>query len=103
MPKFEFKKNMIIGMVHLLPLINTTHYKDNNEEIINRAIEDAKTLEGANVDAIMVENMGDSPLRETLKHEQAIMLAVILHQKLCSRFIDMSYIFRSNWPNIFNR
>lgn len=78
MPKFEFKKNMIIGMVHLLPLINTTHYKDNNEEIIKRAIEDAKTLEGANVDAIMVENMGDSPLRETLKHEQAIMLAVIV-------------------------
>lgn len=75
--KFEINQNLIIGMVHCLPLVNTKDYKNNNDEILKRAIEDAVTLEKAGVGAIMVENMGDNPLKETLDHEQAIQLAVI--------------------------
>ncbi|OQA78885.1 MAG: putative sgc region protein SgcQ [Tenericutes bacterium ADurb.Bin239] len=72
-----FKKNLVIGMVHLKPLIGTPDYKDNNKEIIKWAINDAKTLEKAGVDAIMIENMGDNPLGEKLNFEQAIFLSAV--------------------------
>lgn len=75
--KFEFKQNMVIGMIHCDALVGTPYYKNNDDEIIKKALEDAVTLEKAGVDAIMIENMGDTPLKETLEHEQAIFLAMI--------------------------
>lgn len=70
-------KRFVIGMVHLLPLPGTMGFEDNMEEISDQAVHDAKTLADAGVDAVMVENMGDNPLGETLDTEQRVALAAV--------------------------
>jgi len=70
-------KKPLIGMVHCLPLLNTPGFKNNMEEVIKRAVTDAKTLEEAGMHAIIVENMGDGPLGIKLDFEQQISLAVV--------------------------
>jgi membrane complex biogenesis BtpA family protein len=51
----------IIGMVHLLPLPGAPRYRGSLSEVTDAACRDATTLSEAGVDAIMVENFGDSP------------------------------------------
>ena len=70
-------KKPIMGMVHCLPLPGTPNYKDNMEEIIERAIIDAITLEKAGVDAIIIENISDYPLGVELDFEQRIALTTV--------------------------
>lgn len=70
-------KKPLIGMVHCLPLLNTPDFENNMEEVIKRAVFDARTLEAGGMDAIIVENMGDSPLGRTLDFEQQISLAAV--------------------------
>lgn len=60
-----FKKKMVIGMVHLLPMPGNAAYRNNKEEIIKNAIEDAKTLIDCGVDAISLENFSDWPQYST--------------------------------------
>lgn len=68
-------KGFIIGMVHLDALPGSASFKDNCSFIIERALEDAKTLESAGVDAIMVENMGDLPFTAKLNKSQVAALS----------------------------
>ncbi|MBQ1878569.1 MAG: BtpA/SgcQ family protein [Erysipelotrichaceae bacterium] len=56
-----FKKKMVIGMVHLLPLPANAAYRGDKQQIIDWALEDAKVLIDAGVDAIMLENFSDWP------------------------------------------
>lgn len=70
-------KDFVIGMVHCLPLPGTVGFKDNCDEIIERAVQDAITLEKGGVDAIMIENMLDDPLGLTLDIEQSVALSAI--------------------------
>lgn len=51
----------IIGMVHLLPLPGSPGCVHGMEEIIARALEDARALAEGGVDGIIVENMWDLP------------------------------------------
>ncbi len=51
----------VIGMVHLLPLPANAAYKNNKDEIVEYALEDAHTLIDCGVDAIMLENFNDWP------------------------------------------
>ncbi len=51
----------VIGMVHLLPLPANAAYKNNKDEIVEHALEDAHTLIDCGVDAIMLENFNDWP------------------------------------------
>lgn len=60
-----FNKKKVIGMVHLLPMPGNASYRDNKEEIIKFAIEDAKTLIDCGVDAISLENFSDWPQYST--------------------------------------
>ncbi len=60
-----FNKKVVIGMVHLLPMPGNAAYRDNKEEIIRNAIEDAKTLIDCGVDAISLENFSDWPQYST--------------------------------------
>lgn len=69
-------KKFVIGMVHCLPLPGTAGYKNNIEQIYSQAVQDAKTLERAGVDAIIIENMGDGPFNVLLDVEQQICLAI---------------------------
>lgn len=64
----------IIGMVHCLPLPGTVLYDGDFEKIINQAVQDAITLEKAGVDALIVENMGDTPFAALLNKPQVAAL-----------------------------
>lgn len=65
----------IIGMVHCLPLPGTAGFDGDYEKIIKHAVNDALTLEKAGVDAIIVENMGDTPFGAMLTTAQTAALS----------------------------
>lgn len=54
-------KQPIIGVLHLLPLPGSPHYGGDAERIRKQALADADTLAEGGVDAIMIENFGDTP------------------------------------------
>ena len=70
-----FDKKCIIGMVHTLALPGTTNYDGNMQRVIDRAVQDAKTLSDAGVDALIVENFNDYPFTNYLQPEQLAALA----------------------------
>jgi uncharacterized protein len=74
---FGKERNVIIGMVHCLPLPGTPRYDGDSRRIIDQAVNDALTLQKAGVDGIIVENMGDDPFGIEMDSEQAIALAAI--------------------------
>lgn len=74
---FENGKRAVIGMVHCLALPGTPGYCGDMEKITEQALADAVNLEKAGCDAIIVENMGDSPFAEFLAVEQTAALAAI--------------------------
>ncbi|WP_297489846.1 BtpA/SgcQ family protein [Thermococcus sp.] len=57
----DFGKKPLIGMVHLKPLPGSYRYGGNFDDVIESALRDAKTIEKAGFDAVMVENFGDVP------------------------------------------
>ncbi|WP_435159343.1 BtpA/SgcQ family protein [Haladaptatus sp. DFWS20] len=69
----------IIGMVHLSSLPGSPGYDGNFDTIRTRALTDAHTLESGGVDAIMVENFGDSPFYrdDVPKHIVASMTRIV--------------------------
>lgn len=71
---FSAGAGTIIGMVHCLPLPGTAGYGGSMEQILERARQDAVTLEKAGMDAVIVENMGDSPFAAKLDTEQVCAL-----------------------------
>lgn len=60
----------IVGMVHCLPLPGTCGFSGDYRKIIDQAVQDAQTLERAGVDAVIVENMGDTPFAALLDKAQ---------------------------------
>lgn len=71
---FNASEKLIIGMVHCLPLPGTPSFDGDFDKILNRAISDARTLQKAGVNAIIVENMGDSPFAAKMDIEQVTAL-----------------------------
>ncbi len=57
----EFEKKPLIGMVHLKPLPGSYLYDGDLDGIVEAALRDARTIEKAGFDAVMVENFGDVP------------------------------------------
>jgi membrane complex biogenesis BtpA family protein len=51
----------VIGMVHLLPLPGSPRWDAGMREVLERAVADAKALEGGGTDGLIVENFGDVP------------------------------------------
>ena len=51
----------VIGMVHLLPLPGAPRWNGDLDTVLHRAVADARTLSDGGVDAILVENFGDTP------------------------------------------
>jgi membrane complex biogenesis BtpA family protein len=70
-------KKFVIGMVHCLPLPGSAGYDGNAKLIFDQAAEDAKTLEECGVDAVIVENMGDSPFSARLNTAQISALSAV--------------------------
>jgi len=54
--KIKAGEKVLIGMIHCLPLPGTLGAQTTINEVIERAVGDAKVLEAAGFDAIMVEN-----------------------------------------------
>ena len=63
-------------MVHLAPLPTTAGFDGDFQKIIDRAVGDALTLEKAGIDAVIVENMGDTPFSALLNKAQVAALAM---------------------------
>ena len=74
---FGLDKQFILGMVHCLPLPGTPKFDGHMARLIEQAVADAKTLERAGVDAVIVENMGDDPFGIELDIAQSTALAVV--------------------------
>lgn len=70
----------LIGMIHLLPLPGAPLFRRSLDEVIERAILDAKALTDAGFDAMLVENYGDVPFRkeQVEPHVVAAMTRIIL-------------------------
>lgn len=60
----------IMGMVHLPALPTTVGFDGDYQNIIDHAVADAQCLQRAGVDAVIVENMGDTPFSATLNKAQ---------------------------------
>ncbi len=57
----DFERKPLIGMVHLRPLPGSYLYDGDLDGIVEAALRDARTIEKAGFDAVMVENFGDVP------------------------------------------
>ncbi|NJE05382.1 BtpA/SgcQ family protein [Thermococcus sp. M36] len=57
----DFERKPLIGMVHLKPLPGSYLYDGDLDGVVEAALRDARTIEKAGFDAIMVENFGDVP------------------------------------------
>ncbi|AHF80807.1 BtpA/SgcQ family protein [Thermococcus paralvinellae] len=73
----NFERKVLIGMVHLKPLPGSYLYDGNTDEIVEHAIDEAKKLEKAGFDAVMVENFGDVPFPKTVEKITVAAMSVI--------------------------
>lgn len=51
----------LVGMVHLLPLPGAPRWGGSMERVLDRAVSDARALEGGGLDGVLVENFLDAP------------------------------------------
>ena len=61
-----FRRKPLIGMIHMPPLPGAPNNAMSMKELTKFALSEATKLEGAGLDACIVENVGDTPL---LKHD----------------------------------
>lgn len=72
-PKNWFQhKFRLIGVIHLLPLPGSPGFNGLISDIINRAVQDAKYLTSAGIDAVIIENFGDKPFRRYTIHRETL-------------------------------
>lgn len=70
-----------IGVVHLLATPGAPHYAGSSEALLARAAEDARALVEGGVDALLVENFGDTPFfAERVRPETVATLALALRE-----------------------
>lgn len=68
----------LIGVIHVPALPGSPLHTLSMEEILERALADARTLKGAGFDAAIVENFGDAPFpRDTLSPASVAGLAIV--------------------------
>lgn len=73
------KKKLLIGMVHLGPLLGyPTH--NSLEEIISNALYDTKVLQDAGYDAILVENNYDIPHKEFVEPGSIVSMGLCISE-----------------------
>ena len=62
----------LIGMVHLAPLPGTPRWAGNIDDVIKRAMDDARILAEEGIDGIIVENFGDTPYAAGSAHPATV-------------------------------
>jgi len=73
----EFERKPLIGMVHLKPLPGSYLYDGDLDAVVELALRDARTLEEAGFDAVMVENFGDVPFPKEVDKTTVASFAVV--------------------------
>ncbi len=77
---FGRPRNVVIGVVHCLPLPGSPAYEGQDvERIIEHAVEEARRYERGGVHGVIVENHGDIPFAkpDELGHETSAMMGVL--------------------------
>ena len=62
----------LIGMVHLAPLPGSPRWGGSIDDVIKRAMDDARILAEEGIDGIIVENFGDSPYAAGAVHPATV-------------------------------
>ncbi|WP_457743130.1 BtpA/SgcQ family protein [Thermococcus sp.] len=73
----DFERKSLIGMVHLKPLPGSYLYDGDFDAVIESALRDARTLEKAGFDAIMIENFGDVPFPKVVDKTTVAMFTAV--------------------------
>ncbi|ALM75616.1 BtpA/SgcQ family protein [Thermococcus barophilus] len=73
----NFEQKVLIGMVHLKPLPGSYLYDGDFDRVIEHAVNEAKKLEKAGFDAIMVENFNDVPFPKTVEPITVAAMSII--------------------------
>ncbi|MFM8312767.1 MAG: BtpA/SgcQ family protein, partial [Deltaproteobacteria bacterium] len=75
---FSLNKKLLMGMVHVGALPGTPHFHGDVEQVIEKAVGEAKALNAAGFSALVIENMHDTPyLRSKVGPEITASMAVI--------------------------
>ncbi|MGB0838933.1 MAG: BtpA/SgcQ family protein, partial [Chitinophagales bacterium] len=74
----------IIGMIHLLPLPNTPAYENNWQQIVDHAVAEAIYYQKTGIDAVMIENMHDTPYVNGYATPEVIAAMSIIAHKIKS-------------------
>ena len=75
------RRKPLIGMVHLPPLPGSPRGELSLDEVIEVALEEAAILEGAGLDGLIVENVGDTPFfRESVPSVTVAAMGVIVRE-----------------------
>ena len=73
-------KKAVIGMIHLQALPGTPKYTGSINQIIEKALEEARIYRQAGIDALMIENMHDVPyIKNDVGHEISSLTAIIAY------------------------
>lgn len=82
----ELPSPALIGVIHLHPLPGSPRHLVSMDEILDRAITDAQTLQRCGFDAVIIENFGDAPFHpQTLSPASVAAMAIIadrIHREL---------------------
>lgn len=75
------RRKPLIGMVHLPPLPGSPRGELSLDEVIDIALDEARILEDAGLDGLIVENVGDTPFfRETVPPATVAAMGVIVRE-----------------------
>jgi membrane complex biogenesis BtpA family protein len=74
-------KKPIIGMIHVRALPGTPAYTGDVKAIIKKALDEAKVYKNLGVEALMIENMHDTPyLNRKVGHEISSVMSIIAYE-----------------------
>ncbi len=77
------EKRVIIGVVHLPPLPGSPRWRGEAiEELVERAVRDAKSLVEGGVDGVIVENYGDAPFEKRVSRPETIAAYAIILRRV---------------------
>lgn len=84
MEKFKLifgAKKVAIGVIHLQALAGTPRNELNPKQIIDSALQEAKTYRKAGIDSLIIENMHDVPyLKNEIGHEISTLMTIVSHE-----------------------
>jgi membrane complex biogenesis BtpA family protein len=89
----------ILGMVHLPPLPGSPQYGGDMRKVLDRALQDARTLEAGGVDSLIVENFHDIPFfAETTAPETVAAMTLIAYEVFQAVSIPVGInVLRNSW------